>query len=269
MDFAIQRVQNTLALSLGQASHPGMVRSSNEDAMLALDLSVTSDLAPKPAALLAVADGMGGCDDGEIASALALKALGDSVSSSLGSSQFRKAGGGLDHDSAMRMLTDAVMRANVEVFNQNRARGNGMGTTLVAALILGAKAYIANVGDSRAYLIRGGELRQVTRDHSFVADMVLAGTIRPERIYTHPQRNIITRSLGAEPSLKADIFAEDLKSGDFVLLCSDGLWEMVRDRQIAEVLLTAPDPQRACNELVGLANSNGGADNISVLLASL
>jgi protein phosphatase len=269
MDFAIQRVKNALAMSLGQASDLGMVRSSNEDALLALDLSVTLGLASRPTALLAVADGMGGCDDGEIASALALKALGDHVSGSLGSSQLGKDASGAGHDGAVRMLTDAVMRANVEVFNQNRARGNGMGTTLVVALILGAKAYIANVGDSRAYLLRGGELRQVTKDHSLVADMVSAGTIRPERIYTHPQRNIITRSLGAEPSLKADIFAEDLKSGDFVLLCSDGLWEMVRDRQIAEVLLTAPDPQRACNELVGLANSNGGADNISVILASL
>lgn len=146
---------------------------------------------------------------------------------------------------------------------------SGMGTTLAAVLMINKMAYIANVGDSRVYLLEHGQIRQITNDHSLVASLVAAGGITPEEVYTHPQRNIITRYLGTEPDVEVDLFTEELHLGDSLLLCSDGLWEMVRDREIQEVAIKGDDAQSACAKLIKLANRNGGVDNMSVIMVKV
>ena len=258
--------RSRLIIDVGQATDTGVTRQSNEDSLLVLDFSQDASLTDRPLAFIVIADGMGGYEGGEIASALASKVVSESVSKSL-VELVESRGEGSQRVSSL--LMDAVLAAGVEVFKQSQIRKNGMGTTLVAALIMGSTAYVVNVGDSRAYLLRGDQLRQVTADHSLVASLVSAGLITVDEIYTHPQRNVITRSLGSDSKVAVDNFTLDLKAGDSLLLCSDGLWEMVRDNQMKDLLLKAPNPKTACDELVSLANSNGGEDNISVIVVGL
>ena len=127
-------------------------------------------------------------------------------------------------------------------------------------------AYILNVGDSRTYMVRGGQIYQLTNDHSLVGQLVAGGLISPDDVYTHPQRSQIFRSLGDKLNVQIDIFKQQLHPGDMLLSCSDGLWEMVRDPQIESILNNAPDPQVACTQLIEAANTNGGEDNVSAVV---
>ena len=140
------------------------------------------------------------------------------------------------------------------------------GCTLVAALVVGETAYLVNVGDSRAYALSGDELRRITVDHSLVEQLIAGGIITPEERYTHPQRNKIYKSLGDDPALQPDTFVQRLQPGMRLLLCCDGVWEMIRDDELARLLTEAPDPQQAAEALVARANENGGEDNISVIV---
>jgi serine/threonine protein phosphatase PrpC len=166
------------------------------------------------------------------------------------------------------MLKDGVHRANLAIYRRNRENPEMMGTTLTAALIANSTAYIGNVGDSRTYLYRPSEgLQQVTRDHSEVARLVEAGAIAPEEIYSHPRRNRIYRCLGERASVEMDTFAIDLQPGDVLLLCSDGLWEMVRGEALEKLVASsAHNPGQLSAILVQAALNNGGADNISVVV---
>ena len=142
-----------------------------------------------------------------------------------------------------------------------------MGCTVTMAFIENEQAYIANVGDSRTYLLRSGKLQALTKDHSLVARLVESKQIDPEDVYTHPQRNLIYRSLGAgHKNIEVDIFHETLRPGDTLLLCSDGLWEMVHDPELSKVLSEKASPQQICNTLIDMANANGGEDNISAVV---
>ena len=255
-----------LIIDVGMATDSGVARQSNEDSLLVLDLAQATSLIDRPLALLILADGMGGYEGGEIASTLASKVVGENVSRFLSSLRDTSTP---DSRVVSTVLVDAVLKAGDEVLRESSIRRNGMGTTIVAVLIIGSKAYVVNVGDSRAYLLRGDRLSQVTADHSLVAALVSAGLITADEAYTHPQRNAITRCLGSQAKVLVDDFVVDLRAGDCVLLCSDGLWEMVRDNQIKEVLLEAPDTKTACHELASMANRNGGEDNISVIVARL
>jgi protein phosphatase len=135
-------------------------------------------------------------------------------------------------------------------------------------VIYGSQAFIANIGDSRTYLLRHGELIQITRDHSLVASLVAEGHILPNEIYTHPQRNVIYRFLGQKGGARPDLFYEDVQPNDVFLLCSDGLWEMIRNRQkLVELLQKSSEPLLVCRDLVEAANTAGGEDNISVVVA--
>jgi serine/threonine protein phosphatase PrpC len=165
------------------------------------------------------------------------------------------------------ILKEAVAKANRKVYEVARQQRINMGTTVTAALLEGPRAYVVNVGDSRTYRLRNGALEKVTRDHSLVANLVQAGVITEEEVYTHPNRNQIFRSLGEKPEVEVDLFPIDLKKGDQLILCSDGLWEMVRDPQIRDILLRTPDPQTACDALVRAAYDAGGEDNITVIIA--
>jgi serine/threonine protein phosphatase PrpC len=247
-------------LGIGLATHTGKVRKLNEDSLICIELSKMDS----SIRACAVADGMGGYEGGEIASKSALEAFSKSLTESINT--LNKEGKKPDNDFIMRMLIEAVQAANTEVYAQAQSRNNKMGTTIAAALILDTQVCIVNVGDSRVYSLDGDNLRQITADHSLVAELVAAGTITRDEIYTHPRRNMITRCLGTQSNVEADTFLEDLKPGNAFLICSDGLWEMVRDNQIKTVLLQSSNAQAACDRLVEAANENGGVDNISVII---
>jgi protein phosphatase len=143
----------------------------------------------------------------------------------------------------------------------------GLGATVTAALIVEGQAFIANVGDSRTYLVRDGKIERVTRDHSLVERLVEMDQITPDEVYEHPSRNLIYRSLGAGHSeVDVDIFIERLQPGDVLLLCCDGLWEMIRDPELLRIITENEDVEQACDRLISTANANGGEDNITAVL---
>ncbi len=202
--------------------------------------------------LLIVCDGMGGHASGEVASELAVATILDTYYAD-------------EADDRPAVLERAFVAANAKVYAQGRG---SMGTTGVAAVLHHDALHIANVGDSRAYLIRGGNIRQLSRDHSFVSDQVAAGLLTPEQARTSQHKNIITRALGYQPDVTVDLFRWPLQVGDLVLLSSDGLHGLVTDHELAQIATTEPLEQ-AVDHLVTLANERGGTDNITVVLAQV
>lgn len=205
--------------------------------------------------LFIVADGMGGHNAGDYASKLAVTTMVEKI----GESQEKEPAG---------ILGQAIDRANAAVRESAEANPEleGMGTTVVAATCYGDTLHVANVGDSRLYVIDGPEIRQITRDHSWVEEMVRRGGIGREEARNHPDKNIITRAVGTEDTVKADFFSVQLKEGDLILMCTDGLTNMLEDEEIRMVLNGARDIVEKAEELVRRANENGGRDNISVIL---
>ena len=225
----------------GARTDVGLVRRRNEDSFLVRER------------LFAVADGMGGHRGGNVASSLALDTVATTV----------PATGATAED-----LVDAVRSANGAVLERALADPEleGMGTTLTAMLMRGDEGLVAHVGDSRAYLFRDGELRQVTEDHTLVRRMVVEGRLTPEEAEVHPARSILTRALGVEPEVDVDREAVSLRDGDRLLLCTDGLTGMVPEEGIRETLRREPDPQAAADALVAAAVAAGGEDNVTVLV---
>ncbi len=259
--------ETALRYVIGIASDPGLVRKDqpNEDNLLAIQGTCMTPEGPQPIGLFVVADGMGGHANGREASRLAIQAFSDVVVPALLRSVE-------DEDIFVDMLKDGVHRANLNIYQRNRGQENMMGTTLTAALLVGAKAYIANVGDSRTYIYRKSkhELVQVTRDHSHVAMLVEKGSIAREDIYTHPRRNQIYRCLGEHASVQIDLFQEKITAGDGLLLCSDGLWEMVRDPSLEKIMQRAlAQPAHASEMLLDAALKGGGADNVSMVVVGV
>jgi PPM family protein phosphatase len=163
----------------------------------------------------------------------------------------------------------AIQQANQAIiqYGEKKVAARGLGCTVTGVLVENEHAYIANVGDSRTYLLRNGTLAPLTKDHSLVARLVEAKQIGPDEIYSHPQRNLIYRSLGAgHRSVEVDVFHQTLQSEDILLLCSDGLWEMVRHQDLLKELSEKSSPQKICDTLIGLANANGGEDNITAVV---
>lgn len=207
-------------------------------------------------AIYVVADGMGGHQAGEVASQGAVE---------LAISQYYS---DATHDIGTSLVR-AFRAANQQIHAQAQSDPSkgGMGTTLVAAVILGRKVYVANVGDSRAYLINRQGITRITEDHSWVEEQVRAGLLTPEQAKRHPQRNLVTRALGSKPAVEVDLFEGEIGAGDTLLLCSDGLTGRVEDQELAAMVREHP-PQRAAKMLVDLANERGGNDNITVLIVS-
>jgi len=256
----------SINIEIGKVTGVGLVRDHNEDGFLTFELSLGGGMKGIQFCLAAVADGLGGHEGGEIASDLALRVLAENmvhgiISPALPSDSTRLIG-----ESVSGLLRESVQKANGEVYAQGQLKHNGMATTLVAVAVLGQTTCIANVGDSRIYLLEENELRQLSKDHSLVQEMVDKGKIKPEQIYTHPMRSIISRCLGLGPKVDVDLFHEELKPGDSLLLCSDGLWEMVRDNELRDILLAADSAQSACDRLRAQANENGGVDNITAIV---
>jgi protein phosphatase len=226
-------------------SDVGRRRESNEDAFLV----------DARAHLYVIADGMGGYAAGEVASRIAVDSLKESLAGPPGAK------------AAVR-LQDAVHAANTRICDsQAQADQRQMGTTLVAMLVEEERAVIGHVGDSRAYLLRGGELRRLTSDHSWVNEQVKLGLLSDEAAQRHPMRNIVTRALGSRTEATAEVREEGMRPGDVFLLCSDGLNTMVPDSEIEAILRrSGNDPEHACRELVSRANERGGEDNTTVVV---
>jgi protein phosphatase len=171
--------------------------------------------------------------------------------------------------SVEEQLKNAIQQANRAIvsYGEHHSSSRGLGSTVTAVLVENEQAYVANVGDSRTYLLRSGNLSPLTKDHSLVAKLVEARQIEPEDVYSHPQRNLIYRSLGAgHKNIDVDVFHETLKPNDTLLLCSDGLWEMVRHDDLLKALSEQASPQAICDKLITLANANGGEDNITAVV---
>ena len=231
------------ASTFGSRTDVGCIRDHNEDSLA---------VAPP---LFVVADGMGGHAAGEVASEIAVNTIAEQAP---------------DHADA-NALGDAVRAANLAVLRgMHEGRGReGMGTTCTAAILEGERLVIAQVGDSRAYLLHQGKLQQLTRDHSLMADMIEAGQLTPEEARTHPQRSVITRALGSEPNTQPDLYEINVETGDRLLLCSDGLSSMVRDPEIEATITRVRDPQRCATQLVNQAIAAGGYDNVTVIVADV
>jgi serine/threonine protein phosphatase PrpC len=224
----------------------GRTRDHNEDSYGVGE----GELVERFGELLVICDGMGGHAAGEVASRVAVETiLADYYTDT--------------DEERPAALEQAFSHANEQIYASGRG---SMGTTGVAALLYHDALHIANVGDSRAYLIRDGEIRQLSRDHSFVSDQVAAGLITPEQARSSPHRNVITRALGYQSEISVDLFRWPLQVGDIVLLCSDGLHGLVTDEEIAEIA-AAHAPDEAIERLIDLANERGGPDNITVAIA--
>jgi len=226
----------------------GLLRPHNEDALLiSLDHGV-----------FAVADGMGGHAAGEVASGLAIEAVREVLDRPRS-----------PEDAMPDLIRRAIDEANRRIADriQLRPEYRGMGTTLVLAVVEGERYWIAHVGDSRAYRIRGSEIRQLTSDHSFVNELVRLGMLSREQAARDPRRNVVTRALGSGPSVAADVVEEVAQPGDLILLCSDGLNSMLDDQTILATARAAEqDLDDGCRRLVAAANAAGGEDNVTVIL---
>lgn len=253
-----------LRLVVGHRSDTGRVRELDEDSLLAIALAPSYEARTASLGLFAVADGMGGHEGGEVASKLALRVLAEHVMKGI---VLPELAGDLSPDEDLLLrLQSGVEAANDAVYLARQKRGNDMGTTLTALLIRDARLFVAHVGDCRAYRWNAEGLEQLTTDHSVVASMIANGQAAPEEIYSHPHRSIIYRSIGDKPSVEIDAEVLPLAAGDRLIVCSDGLWEMVRNEGIADVMLQEADPQAACDLLVKHANLAGGEDNISIIV---
>lgn len=232
----------------------GNVRDSNQDAYAVGEFS-------DGVVWSVVCDGMGGAAGGNIASALAVKVISDKINASY-RDQMRD-------PSIKNMLDSALTAANIEVYDFAEAQPElrGMGTTVVCAIVRDNQAYIAHAGDSRAYVINNGNIKQITTDHSMVQDLLSSGRITAEEAEHHPNKNIITRAVGVDKSIKIDFEQIDLNDNDTLMLCTDGLSNYVSNEEITE-LMSDGKHYAFADRLVQKANSNGGGDNITVVIIS-
>ena len=254
---------------IGVATDVGRVRSGerNEDSLGALVLNLAHDSHLQPLGLGIVADGLGGHVNGQDASRLVSRMVTEHILRMVASPLVSLPADGVATEEGLKtILLESARAANTALCSANEQTGADMGSTLVAALVFGSSAYLINVGDSRGYVFSDGELHQITTDHSFVEQLIISGFVAPEDRYTHPQRNQILRSLGDDMDVEIDLFEQKLRPGMRVMLCSDGLWEMVRDDESSRILRDALNPQEACDRLIESANEHGGEDNISVVV---
>jgi PPM family protein phosphatase len=293
----------SLKLLAAAKTDVGRQREQNEDSPY---LYISEEL---ERGLFIVADGMGGYRAGEVASRLAVQkisealksflipiseqptiklaplsdaALADQATIKLDTTKSDeqvtkpKKTSKLAETPAIKTIEDslkaAVRQANRAIisYGEEQSGARGLGCTVTSALIQDDQAFIVNIGDSRTYLLRNGELIALTRDHSLVQRLVEEKQITPDDVYTHPQRNLIYRSLGAgHKSVEPDVFHQTLQQGDTLLLCSDGLWEMVRRQELISILQQEDDPQHLCDRLIDMANEHGGEDNITAVVVQV
>lgn len=259
-----------VSISVGMASDVGMVRNLNEDSVSALELTNIVQSVSTPYGFYMVADGMGGHSAGEEASKIAVEYITRKIIRSL-NNNFESA-----EQKVKQILEDAVFAANQEINKISQLKNNTMGTTITIAYVANNRAFIFNIGDARGYLYTNNKLKLITQDHSLVYRLYKIGQLTYDEIYHHPNNNQILFALGdanlkqslinlAEKANHPYFFEIALERGDGILLCTDGLWQMLRDYEIEEVLNKNLQPQKAVDELIQLANKNGGDDNISLV----
>ncbi len=253
-------------LSVAGATDIGKVREKNEDAFVVADLTGGTLLDGQKhqrfdvgarGVLLAVSDGMGGAHAGEVASALVVETLTRSL---------RRAAADAPRDA---LMDDAIQRAHRAVWDEARREGKKMGATLTAVFVHAGDAYIAEVGDSRAYLVRQGQMTQLTHDQSMVQMLLDSGVITPADAEQSPIKNVILQAMGNQPDVKVALARLSLRHRDCLVLCSDGLHSLVSDDEIRDVIVRTGRPEVATRELVDLANERGGKDNITVIVAGV
>jgi serine/threonine protein phosphatase PrpC len=259
------RRPSSLDVRVGRLSDVGQVRQLNEDSLLTIEIGRVGRSISEPLGLYAICDGMGGHSAGDVASGLATqtlarKALAEMMSDGIASDTQPNWEG---------WLKSAIQEANQTIFGRRRASGNNMGTTCVAALVHGDEAVIGNAGDSRCYLINDHGILQLTSDHSLVQRLIQLKQLSPEEARTHPQRNVIYKNLGDKSTVEPDVITQPIAAGDRLLLCSDGLSNMVEDERLRQIVMLANSPQEACRQLIQEANRAGGEDNITVILVQL
>lgn len=237
-----------------------MRRPTNEDNCYADTTKIQGD----DIGIFVVADGMGGHNKGEVASKLAVDELKNYLKAYLDENN------GQEIDLKM-LLSRAFYETNKAVFDQatENEKFSGMGTTLIAAIINSNNLVLGNVGDSRAYVFREGILHQLTKDNSYVQELIEKGIINPEDAKLHPQKNVITRAIGTDKGVRVDFYHKELQKNDLILLCSDGLTNMVDDKEIQDTLKICNGANTCCRKLVDLANTKGGKDNITVICVIL
>jgi PPM family protein phosphatase len=268
-----------LAVRAFGLTDPGLVRPSNEDHFVIVELAramyVRQTSVPQAQAqysshrghLFLVADGMGGHQAGEVASAFSVVTIEGFLLNTLKRVFHLKVP---EEQGVMKEFQGALREADARIFEEASRHPEmlGMGTTLTLAFAVNRRLFVAHVGDSRCYLLSGGELHQLTQDHTKVAEMVRAGALSAAEASRHPHRHVVTNVLGGpEPGVRVEMHKLDLEPGDVVVLCSDGLTQMVPDARIATILAEAEEPRRACERLVDEANERGGQDNITVIVA--
>jgi len=245
--------------AIGMLTDVGKVRTIDEDSILAADLSFGVNSENSKFLLLAVADGMGGHAKGEEASKIALNAIARAVIPEL-----------FNDTPFTELLEKGIQNANQDIldYTTKYPESSGMGTTSVCAVVKGNEVHLANVGDSRAYVISDDEIRGVTKDHSYVQALVDEGKITQAEAREHPKKNIITKAVGISPSVEADKSILTLGSDESLLLCCDGVIAHLTDEDIHKIINDSPDPQSACQKIVDTANERGGSDNISLIILS-
>ena len=267
-----RRPRPTVTVTAAAASHVGRVRDHNEDYFLIVDLLAADTVVHDPdserrmaetGCLLVVADGMGGAAAGEVASEMAANVIFSQLAR-----RWRERGA----RTATRVpqyLIDAIEVANREIhaYASVRPELKGMGTTATAAAVLDGRLYVGHVGDSRAYIVRNGDMRRITKDHSLTQHLLDTGALTPEAAATSPQRSTLLRALGPVQDVAVDFAHERMQAGDVLVLCSDGLWSSVAELEIGCIVNREPHLAAACERLVALANERGGHDNVTVLIA--
>lgn len=245
-------------MEIGSYTDKGALRAINED-----DYYVSDYVSDVDAIYAVVADGMGGHLAGDIASSMAIHVACDYIEANFDASK--------ESEGVAELLKNAVTYANNTVFSRAGTNEDlsGMGTTFSLVFVLGKKAIICHVGDSRIYLLRDGKIKKLTTDHSLVEELVLKGSITETEAKDHPHRNIITRALGASAEVEADIFEKNLKVGDILLLCSDGLTNEVSENEILEIVAGEEMLMSAAQKLTFKAIDNGGKDNITAVLLKI
>jgi serine/threonine protein phosphatase PrpC len=248
-----------MKISIGKKTDVGCVREANEDSLY-IELPPEGEDSPQRYALLLVADGMGGQVAGKEASETAVDIVKARFS--------EQSKDQMSVEAIKEFITASFHEANQTVFERGKAKAVEMGTTLTAALIDGQRAYLGHVGDSRAYHLRGREIRQVTEDHTLAEDMVKKGKATREEVRNSPMRSMLTRSIGTKEEVAIDQpVGIDLEEGDVLLLCTDGLTNLVKGEEILSVVHNTPDLQKASAKLVDMARKRGGHDNITVVAA--
>lgn len=273
-----------IRLEAATRTDPGREREMNEDSVWA---QVIESSEGSPMGAFIVCDGLGGHMGGEVASHWAVETLKvelaelfnlrdpratirlseEEINSAIEGKDMTRLSVGTKFENQIRFAIQKANRVVHEYTQKRPEKAAEAGTTVTLAVIFGRRLIVANVGDSRAYLLRDHKLRQITTDHSLVASLVSSGQLKPEEVYSHPQRNVIYRSLGQKRQVQIDTFWEVLQPDDYLLLCSDGLWEMVQEESlIVRLIEGAKSLDHACEKLVEAANAAGGEDNISVVL---